>query len=402
MKGDSTLKTRKIAAVMVLCVTMICLSVVPVAPDIDANMHAAKQYLLVLKHYVDDGWIERAVDPDIATRSQVQNMRTDCLRMIECINFLEEKLGKVDSMENLKQLAEFHLQFNQDGDDYQLVELSGNDYEVLAKLRGAIHLPVPKGFAFVNFDRTTDPENEIAPLITAGQPDGDTFDDSQTNTRMTTNPGQTILTRYVIVRSGIIEGGEKRERAVIEHELVHVYTNCVLGIKHRNALPKWFSEGCACYFAGNKPEEVVSTQVTGDSTITKTASLPSDYKEYLKVFEFLARVKGKEAFGEFLTNTLSKKSVDEPLKEFTGATSYIKLVALCNEYKQLTDERIGGIILILLILGLILKLSVGGRSSRYYYDDRFWNKIGIVLASLALIGVGIWVLVLNAHIHNFC
>lgn len=194
--------------------------------------------------------------------------------------------------------------------------MDDDSFPVLKRLHKQIHCLVPQGYAFVQFSERG--ENII-------------------NGDIGSFEGVTAYVRFIEIKVNDLDEVKKLRASpyweVLEHELVHVYINSTLGSNRYNGMPKWFEEGCALYFAKNKPDKIVSIQNTSRGSVIAHSKMTEEYCDYLKIFQFLSSFKGKRAFEDFITSCLTDRDPDTQLIEFTGISSYQNLLDKANAFK---------------------------------------------------------------------
>lgn len=189
------------------------------------------------------------------------------------------------------------------------VPFSTRDYRSLTRLRDTVGLPPPHGCAYVKLVASPD----SLPLALRGA-----FDDPRVL-------GVTFLCRFVAIPLDRNLSLARRRSSlpdrdpVVNHELVHAYVNSALGAGC-DALPKWFSEGTALYFSGEKH---ASVEVTAEGTIGRWLGL--EYNEYLLVTEYVARRLGRKGFGQLVRAVLQGRPFAQAMREELGTAEYGRL-----------------------------------------------------------------------------
>ena len=321
-----------------------------------------------LADLIESGRFQQLVNPDLESEEEIQTLAADCQEVIASLSAMETARGRLpDALESVRGLCRLYLFFAQEG---ERVGFATSDDKALVRLREEVGLAPPRGFAFVSYFSSGKQVPEVEAAFTREE------------TR-----GVTVFCRYIAIRREPVAPGKGRSeaarlRGILSHELVHGYVNSLLGWEHQRDLPKWFHEGCALYFAGNKPEELLSVsrrRAPGAMyTVVETSVLPEDYRNYRLVFVYLSRLKGEQAFYRFVRETIAEHSLDKSLSALAGTDSWEALLKAAKHWQDLQGYRFG----LLALLLLLAIYTVHAVHSEWYEHQRLISAKTAVLLLL--------------------
>jgi hypothetical protein len=248
-----------------------------------------------------NGLIDQVYNPDMKTASEIKRTikKTEGFKkllnsyLISGISYkeIEQTIALIRDLDDFVYLLE----------SAQRVEFERTDNPGIVSLRDHLGITAPTGFAYVLAGRS---------------PYEKEFD--------TNFVGVTYKARYIkIVPAMTIDSHgltDSSDQDVLSHELIHSYM-WALAAKKGGNWPKWFEEGCALYFSGAKIEEVKVKQYG----LVKS-TLPPEYANYLRVFIYLSKVKGKAHFCSFVRKSITFGSVYKPMEDFVGNKDYKQLL----------------------------------------------------------------------------
>ncbi|MFC1724691.1 hypothetical protein ACFL4T_03620 [candidate division KSB1 bacterium] len=105
------------------------------------------------------------------------------------------------------------------------------------------------------------------------------------------------------------------------HELAHSFFNSIVGIEHASSLPKWFKEGIAIYYGGDR--KILFRGQT-------KRELSKEYKGYYDMFKYLRSDFGETKINELIIRTIQGEN---PLTLFENLFEYD------NPEKYLSKKR---------------------------------------------------------------
>ena len=326
-----------------------------------------------LARLLESGGVEKLTNPDMESEEEIARLAADCREIVSSLSAMEAALGELpDALDSVRGLCRLYLLFTDRG---ERIELATAEDRALIRLREEAGLPPPPGFAFVCYF----PTEALPPEV-------------QEAFRQEETRGVTIFSRYVAIRNDPAPKEKERSqlaarRRVVSHELVHCYVNCLLGPGHKADLPRWFHEGCAIHFAGNEPQELLYVSQRRASgaiyKVVETSTLPEDYRNYHRVFVYLSKLKGEEAFFQFVRETIADRSLDHSLPELAAVGSWEELLQAAKHWERIRGNRFA----CLLLLALLAIYTLHALHSEWYENYRLISAktafLLIMLAALA-------------------
>jgi len=211
-------------------------------------------------------------------------------------------------------------------------------YEVMNEFRKIKGLKMPRGYIFVwlfssreEFTLTLDLSKEVG--------------------------GLTYLCRFIFIPIEYynlydfpVADFENFEQT-FSHELAHSIFNSTIGIKRASKLPKWFKEGVAIYFGGNR-------KISFRGNTKRELSIM--YKNYYDLFNYMVKDFGKEKIAELIAKTIEGKNPETVFSKFSGYEStetYLKHKKTIF-YIKFFLSIVALIILTVVIYKLLLKFDV--------------------------------------------
>lgn len=255
-------------------------------------------------------------NPVLTSQEAIQAAVERYQRRLRELEYRQRQGTLTDREQDLKALIRLFLIFagpglGQGGVDpgrLECIHLSQSDDPAVVTLREHIQIPAPKGVVFVR----TYPSKQVMPIdILAAF--------TRDNTR-----GVTILSRYVaLVEQSAADPAEqrfydRRQAAVLSHELVHAYINASLAEQNGRDLPVWFHEGCATYLSdspGAGPETRLVETSTGYRYVTFEEKAPWDYRRYRLVFDYLEAQFGRPGLYDHIRRAVETGTVETLLTE---------------------------------------------------------------------------------------
>jgi hypothetical protein len=235
--------------------------------------------------------------------------KKEAIKMVESAELLKSIITEARDSTSDAESREIYELYIYDLTDYifqikygTLVEYKTSRDPGIVTLRDYLGIPPPQGFAFVRTNCSPD-ERELS----EGRA-GVTYKKRYIK----------IVTNLKINDSGYAMGEDSE---VLSHELIHSYI-AASSPKYDQSYPKWFSEGCALYYAKDRYSPYAPYQFA-----TMSRGLSQEYANYVNVFCYLARTKGTKTLDEFVVKSVKSKKLDSSVEDLTGGRDYEALVA---------------------------------------------------------------------------
>jgi hypothetical protein len=180
-------------------------------------------------------------------------------------------------------------------------------------------------------------------------------------------------------------------KQTVAHEFVHSFCHTAVGFQHARDLPRWFQEGFALYFSG---ERRLRTAIEGPGGVTiRDVGSTEEYQEFKGLFQFILEKYGEEVLYAFVKTSLREHSVDKALAEVLHLSGKAGLVAAAADWsgeKRKFQERAIFTVacLALLVLGLfrgrwanvrwivilfiVWVATLHASLTRYYFHTSLW------------------------------
>lgn len=201
-------------------------------------------------------------------------------------------------------------------------------------------------------------------------------------------------------------------RQTVAHELVHAFCFMTVGYAHAGALPRWFMEGFAVYFSG---ERRVRTAIEGPGgTIIRDFGSTEEYQQFRRLFQFIEEKYGQDQLLRFVRASLQGRSVRRALASVLHLSDETALVGAAVGWRR-EKERfqrrwiLVAAALVFLVLGvlrgprapwrwpimvfIVWVATIEVARSPFYLHTAFWQvpvALGVVWLFLTVYTVRRW------------
>jgi hypothetical protein len=152
--------------------------------------------------------------------------------------------------------------------------------------------------------------------------------------------------------------GEEFQQTVA-HELVHCFCFMTLGYLRAGTLPRWFMEGFALQFSG---ERRVRTAVEGPGGLTiRDFDTTEEYREFKQLFQFVLEKYGADRLYDFARISLVEGSVERALPQALDLASEPALTGASVSWRREKERLQWKLILIVLVVGFVIFATFRGR-----------------------------------------
>lgn len=189
-------------------------------------------------------------------------------------------------------------------------------------------------------------------------------------------------------------------KQTVAHELVHAFCFMTVGYARARTLPRWFMEGFAVYFSG---ERRVRTAIEGPGgTIIRDFGSTEEYRQFRRLFQFVEEKYGRGRLLQFVRRSLEGGSVKRALSSVLHLSDEVALVGAAVSWRREKErfQRRSMLVvtgLVLLALGLLRGRRAGWRwpvavfiiwvatidaaRSPFYIHTSFW-QVPVALGSV--------------------
>ena len=206
--------------------------------------------------------------------------------------------------------------------------MMGSYYEVIKRFKKLPYIKIPEGVIFVWIFSSRDRFSESLNL---SQEIG----------------GITYMSRFILLPLEYYRlydfpiADFKNFERTFSHELAHSVFNSIIGTGRAARLPKWFKEGVAIHFGGDR-----KYSFRGQTR----RELSREYREYYDLFKYLKEDFGESELNELINRTINGTDPDQAFTEIFGYNSAEKYLAYKNRILYLKF----GIVVVLLIIFVFL------------------------------------------------
>jgi hypothetical protein len=249
-----------------------------------------------------DADIKRIHNPTMATIELVMKDKDQAeLNTLGLTQFLTY-CHEADLIADVTKMRDTFQEFFKQVNEGNLIEFKTSQDPGVVAMRDRIGLKAPVGFAYVL-----------------------TGCDASSERLRQADLGTTFYSRWIQIVPPLqinTQGYSTSENSdILSRELIRAYINASINTD-KHTLPKWFLDGCALYYSGQKVRQ--SRTVIGIAGgAVQTYLLPMDKQSSLRVFQYLGSKQNGKLLDGFVKKSIESRKIDEAsLKAMAGTTDF--------------------------------------------------------------------------------